>query len=175
MIDIHYSILIFFIGTLGGVGWFQDFMFFWFYIFVVLYAWVLPVSLSAEADAKALGDWPAFHNLSVWTGQYWRFRLRRSVGAAWAVAFERCRSVWLGGKYYIFFSWMKRNKNHGCASFLTGKSQTADSRLQTRLGAWWENGGAGNSLMSGFQVVWAYWLKQCIRATAWPSSACDFP
>jgi hypothetical protein len=24
-------------------------------------------------------------------------------------------------------------------SFLTGKSQTADSRLQTRLGAWWEN------------------------------------
>jgi hypothetical protein len=46
---------------------------------------------------------------------------------------------WLVRKYYIFFSWMKRNKNHGCASFLTGKSQTDDSRLQTRLGAGWEN------------------------------------
>jgi len=77
LIDIHYSILIFFIGTLGGVGWFQDFMFFWFYIFVVLYAWVLPVSLSAEADAKALGDWPTSHNLSGWTGQ----SIRMDIGA----------------------------------------------------------------------------------------------
>ncbi len=59
----------------------------------VLVRAVLPLSLSAEADAKALGDWPTSHNLSVWTGQYWRFRLRRSVGAAWAVTFERCRSV----------------------------------------------------------------------------------
>ena len=42
---------------------------------------------------------------------------------------------WLGGKSSIFFSWMKRNKNHGCASFLTGKSRRSGSCLQTRLGA----------------------------------------
>jgi hypothetical protein len=53
------------------------------------------------------------------------------AGSAGAVAWR---------KSSIFFSWMKRNKNHGSASFLTGKSQTADSRLQTRLGAWWEMG-----------------------------------
>jgi hypothetical protein len=51
------------------------------------------------------------------------------------LGFERCRLLRLGGKFRIFFSWMKRNKNHGYASFLTGKSQTDDSRLQTRLGA----------------------------------------
>jgi hypothetical protein len=49
------------------------------------------------------------------------------VGVAW-------------GKSLIFFSWMKRNKNHGYASFLTGKSQADDSRLQTRLGAGWVKG-----------------------------------
>ena len=30
----------------------------------------LPFSLSAEADAKALGDWLASHNLSIRTGPY---------------------------------------------------------------------------------------------------------
>jgi hypothetical protein len=54
-------------------------------------------------------------------------------------------------KYYIFFSWMKRNKNHGCASFLTGKSQTADSRLQTRLDAWW--------VMGAWGIAWCWVFK----------------
>jgi hypothetical protein len=61
---------------------------------------------------------------------------------------ERCRSVWLGfravpvgvawGKSLIFFCLdAKETKSQGCASFLTGKSQADDSRLQTRLGAGW--------------------------------------
>jgi hypothetical protein len=51
---------------------------------------------------------------------------------------------WLGGKYYIFFCLdAKETKDQGSASFLTGKSQTADSRLQTRLDAGWVKGAQG--------------------------------
>ncbi len=70
----------------------------------------------------------------------------RGVFRAWSAGAVARR------KYYIFFSWMKRNKNHGSASFLTGKSQTADSRLQTRLGAWWVKG------MQGIAWCWVFKL-----------------
>jgi len=45
----------------------------------VLVRVVLPLSLSAEADAKVLGDRPTSHNLSVWTYPYGLVRMDRSV------------------------------------------------------------------------------------------------
>ncbi len=75
----------------------------------VLVRAVLPLSLSAEADAKALGDWPTSHNLSVWTGQSIRMdigalgfvgrwgqrgQLLSSVAGRWV---SECRSLGLPG------------------------------------------------------------------------------
>jgi hypothetical protein len=62
---------------------------------------------------------------------------------------------WLGGKYYIFFCLdAKETKSQGFASFLTGKSQTDDSRLQTRLGAGWVKGLRGIAWCWVFKLVW---------------------
>jgi len=59
---------------------------------------------------------------------------------------------WLGGKYYIFFCLdAKETKDQGCASFLTGKSQADDSRLQTRLDAWW--------VMGAWGIAWCWVFK----------------
>jgi hypothetical protein len=39
----------------------------------------LPLSLSAEADAKVLGDWLASHNLSIRTGPYGQVHTDKSI------------------------------------------------------------------------------------------------
>jgi hypothetical protein len=89
--------------------------------------------------------------------------------ACWDIlGFERCRLLRLGGKFRIFFSWMNlpslrlrqaeetKIPGYTGTSFLTGKSQADDSRLQTRLGA-------GNNLMLGFQVDGAFGLKRVLQ------------
>jgi hypothetical protein len=68
-------------------------------------------------------------------------------------------------KSSIFFSWMNlpllklrqaeetKIPGYTGTSFLTGKSQTADSRLQTRLGAWWVKGVRGIAWCWVFRLI----------------------
>jgi hypothetical protein len=57
-------------------------------------------------------------------------------------------------KSSIFFCLdAKETKDQGSASFLTGKSQTDDSRLQTRLGARWVKGVRGIAWCWVFKLV----------------------